>query len=558
MLKSLYIENVILIKKIFISLQGGMCSITGDSGAGKSVILDSIGIILGDRASQSVIRTGANQAVIIAEFDISKNQSIIDTMVESGYATSGELLIKKVINKDSTSKIFINDTPSTINFIKNITSDLIEIHGQTDQLFLLKSSGHVKILDRYSKLESHLTGLKNAFQEYKAVEIEYTKTSQNLAEKEKNLSELLEMQEELTSYNIKPNEENTLLESRGIFLQSKKIIDLFEKLSEKIKLCNIGEIAVLAIKIQSSGEKLPDEISEKLDNVIKITENMTDELNEVKDGVYSAESSLNRSFRVFDLEKIEERIDLIREIARKYRVPSLSLFDFIAEIDEKIKHIETLQANQKNMQEKLNEKLEKYHKIADVISEIRKKNALTMSQNVNNILHRLHMQNADFRVEITKNSQKISEIGSDEVSFNARLNAGMPYFPIEKIASGGEISRLMLAFKSVISQNLLDSGVIIFDEIEAGLSGNIAKKVATELLNMSKTTQVIAITHNCHIAGFANSQIKVSKYEDNGEVFTNIQELNPEERIDEIAKIISPESSEESTKIAMDIVNNRA
>lgn len=557
MLASLYIENVILIKKLLISFQKGMCSITGDSGAGKSVILDSINIILGDRASQSIIRHGEGKAIIVAEFNISDSKEIQNSMIESGYQTHGELIIKKIVNKDSTSRIFVNDTPSTINFVKQITSNLIEIHGQTDQLFLLKQSEHIKILDRYSNITNHLTELKQKFNDYMALDNEYSNLINLLDEKNKDIDNLKDMQDDLTEYDIKPNEETELLQQRAVFLQSKKIIDLFEKLEELTRSSNINEILNTLGKILAiSGNNLNEEYLKQLEDIQNATESIAIDINTNKDNISQLSQNIRRNFQSYNLEKIEKRIDTIREIARKYRTSSISLFDFVAEIDKKINDIDDLIQQKSELYIKLEEKLQIYNTKAKETSKIRSDNAITMSQNINEILSRLDMHKADFKTEVEFNPKKISEFGSDNVVFTARLNTGTPYFPIDKIASGGEISRLMLAFKSVISKNFVDSGVVIFDEIEAGLSGNIAKKVATELQKMSKTTQVIAITHNCYIAGFANHQIKVSKTEENHQVFTNAIELNHNERITEIAKIISPDGQGESLILAEGILKN--
>lgn len=559
MLKSIYIENIILIEKMHLFFKKGMTSITGESGAGKSVILDSLNIALGDRASQNVIRKNSNKSLISIEFDISKNKEILEQLNELGYNSNGELIIKKIINKDTGSKIFINDIPSNIQFVKKITSELIEIHGQMEQASLLNSSNHIIVVDRYSKNESKLIKIKELFLDYKRIFLELEDKTNEYKTKIIKVDELNEMLSDLQEYKIKEGEEMELIEKRSKFLQIEKLIKNIKNIESNIEQLSTTKISIELEKLLINGDKiLENEQKNDISNNIK-------KIDSIAIDIESLKSSISSMFRFFfnseneRLDKIEERIDQIREIARKYRVPSTELFYFVKNIENQILEIDKIKIEIDELNKKLLIAKENYFKNANEISNARKKSAHEISLYVNQILKRIGMEKAVFDIKIETSNEKISENGSDNVTFVAKLNLGMDFMQIDKIASGGEMSRMMLALKSTIGQIFDNGGVIIFDEIESGLSGNICKMVAKELKLMSKNMQIFAITHNSYIAGYADNHFKIHKIHDEKTDLTTTfaNELNQEERINEVSSMISGTSTDESRNLSEKILNEK-
>ncbi len=553
MLKSLYIENIILIEKCVMQFDKSMTCITGDSGSGKSIILDALNIILGDRASQSVIRDGKDRAIISAEFDISKSEDVMKTISDAGYETNGEFLIKKIINRDSSSKILLNDQPTSIGFIKEITSSLIQIHGQTDQLLILNQKRHKKILDDcigetilMKEISKLCNKIKERIKEKNEMELEL-KRSMDI------LKDLEEMQEDLEKYDIFEGEEKQLVERRIEYLKSAKISNFIKGIIEKASIDGLKSAVSLFAKFQPEGVD---------DDVVKQISDSENSLIEAMDSVSCVIDNLSKiSYDItkhfdFDISEIEERLEQVNDVCRKYRIPNGSLFVFIRENDDKINQIYELENRIKLLNLEIENDKKEYIILAKKISTIRQKSADEISICVNEMLKNLEMQDAEFKICVNFDENILSNEGSDEVIFMAMLNKGTKSSPINEIASGGEISRLILAIKSAIARKLKDSSVLIFDEIESGLSTNVSIKVSLELEKLAKSMQIIAITHNPYIAGVSDSHIKISKKSDERSTTTLVLHLDsPEERQEEIAQMISFDKNHNAIKMAGEILN---
>jgi len=554
MLISLYIENIILIEKLRLDLYSGLMAITGESGAGKSVILDSINIILGDRASQSILRTGTNKGLIVAEFDISDNIELINLLNEYGYEINNVLIIKKIINRDSASKIFINDIVSNVQFVRKITDNLIEIHGQMEQSEMFNPAKHIEILDRYSENGNLLKELKIKYGKYRDLLKSTEQMKNDLEIKQNKLQELKEMKNDLDKYDIKENEENELIDKRTGYLQNQKIQESISNISSMIDGTMWSKVSLGIEKFVTNYDQiLTPEQQIKLNEKIEIIDNFSAEIEDLSNLFSSIENE--RFSNTNKIEKIEERVDQIKEIARKYRIPSSELFHFARDIENQIRETESLAIDVKNAEKELDLLLNGYFTTSKEITKRRQFFGEEISIRVITILQRIGMEKAFFKVEVDFNQERISENGSDNVKFMANFNPGMEIMPIEKIASGGEISRLMLALKEAISLKIKDCGVVIFDEIESGLSGKTCQMIAKELTLMSKNIQIIVITHNPYIAGHANNHFRIYKKQTNEVTTTYATNLTKEERIIEISSMISGDEKENSLNLAKEIMN---
>ncbi|QED23399.1 AAA family ATPase [Candidatus Deianiraea vastatrix] len=556
MLRALYIENIVLIERAEINFAPGMTSITGDSGSGKSVILDSINIIVGDRASQNVIRNGATRGVIWAEFDISKNKDMLAKLEEFGYDVSGILVIKKVINKDSGSKIFINDMPSSVSFIRDLTTDLIEIHGQMSQLDVLSPACHIGILDKYIQNPEMFKNIKQLSQNYKEKLAILLEKRENLAKCEKEINELEELEEELAKYEIGENEEREVISKRADFLKANRISESLLHIVEKISSLNIASCQNAFSKFSYQDDENPDKaetICTEVEKSAELLDAACENIIQAKDILENLIDDVKKSSDL-DINELEERMDLIRSISQKYRIPSGSFYAFTKEIREKIDNTYKLRGDVKKYEDELENIRKEYEKSALELDKIRRKSATEIEEFVNSMLTNLEMKEAIFKIEIENISDKITEIGSNSVRFMACLNRGSKTLPIDEIASGGEISRLILALKAAIATKFNSGGVVIFDEIEAGLSSNISIKVASELYKMSKFLQIIAITHSPYIAGIADNQLQVAKSSLENSTITSILSLDDSMRLGEISRMISANPDKAAQDLATKIL----
>jgi DNA repair protein RecN (Recombination protein N) len=555
MLKSIYLKNIVLIDELEIEFSTNTTCIIGESGSGKSVILDAIGIIIGsDRASGKILRHGESRGVIIANFDVSGNKNILSRVEECGYdVNDGILIIKKIINKESSSKIMINDIQASVNFVKELMSELINIHGQNDSFEMLKQSSHINILDDclgYFQLKKDIVDIYDDLSE----KLKYRDGAmEELRFKKINLEDLENAKNDLDSYKIYEGEEKDLFDKRVEYLKSERTINFFEALDQKISNESFSS-GMLALS-RFDGSDLPSEIKSNIQVISDLLDNAHSTIDEAKNTLSDIISYFNGKFD-FDINLIEERIELINEISNKYKIQG-SVWNFIEENQRYLTEIDYMEKQLNDLDAEIFDLKEKYKTLSLDLYHKRSAFARDIEEKITLILRDLNMIDAEFLIKISHDENRFSKTGSDAVVFTARLNKGTDFAPINAIASGGEISRLVLAMKSAISEKLENKSVIIFDEIETGLSANIAKKVAMEIAKIAKNNQVILITHDPHLAAISDKFIKIVKTlkDDRSKTF-GFEVLSNDDKTTEIAKMISEDISESSIIMAKEMLNS--
>lgn len=552
MLRCLYIQNIVLIENASINFEDKMNCITGDSGSGKSVILESIGVITGERASQNLIKEGCDSGIVCAEFDITSNQEVIDILNDSGYKTSGELIIKKIIKKDS-SRIFINEVVSSVNFVKDLMNKLINIHGQTDQFTLLNQKNHINILDDYIKLGKTRSQIAKIYDLYKENVRQRDELKTKIVDKTQLLQDLKDAKLEIEKYNIQEGEEDELVNKRIDIIKSRKLIDFISNISNEFGEINLSHISGQIVKYISNNKDYED-LNEKFEEIVDKIENVSSEIEAISSEMSNINNLVRERFD-YNIDEIEERIDIIKSISSKYKVKHSSVFDFLHNINLQIDEINGLKLQYKEIDEQIKINLQDYHIIAEEMNKIRSEYAVKISHSVNEMLHRLDMTGSEFKIDVVLDKNEITRFGSNSVSFVAKLNNGSKFLPINEVASGGEMSRIILAIKASMLDINKKSCMFIFDEIETGLSSNITIKVARELSDMSSSCQIIAITHNPYIAGIADSHIKVSKTIEADKSFTSVANLNNSQRLSEIAGMISANLNDSAISLAKNILS---
>ena len=542
MITTLHIKNIGIIDDLSIDLNNGLNVLTGETGAGKTLIIDSLGIISGGRFSKEMIRKGeTNSFVEICMYE-PENENSID----------GNIIISREINSNGRNMCKINGRMVTVNELKNFMSKFIEIHGQNDNQSLLDNKFHLKYLDGFIGEE-----LLKYKQEYKENYTRYIEIKQELKanygdekERERKLDLLKYQFNEIEEADLKEKEEEELEEKRKIMLNSEKISKSLKEADEAIEESSIDSIN-LAIRAMEKIEGIDtkyEEITSNLKNIYYDLQELSRDISNEKEDIYFDEQERN---------EVEERLDLIYSLKRKYGNNILEILNYKEEIEKEIQHIENLDEYNQKLKKELKQIKEKMTKLAINIHNLREEYAKVLGININKILEDLEMKNAKINIHVDYKEEEFFENGKDEVEFYITTNLGEDEKQLSKIASGGEMSRIMLAIKKVLADTD-KMPVLIFDEIDTGISGKAANAVAEKLNSISKNHQVLCISHLPSIAASADYNYFISKKVLNDRTNTNIKLLNEEETIKEIARISSGEINEATIQYATQLRNKKA
>lgn len=544
MLKSLSINNIVLIDKADIEFSQGLCVLSGETGSGKSILLDALGLAIGFRSSLRLIGSDENRASVSAEFSI-RNNEICKILLKENDLLDAEnpdlVRIRRVISETSSSKVYLNDVAIGVNLLSQIGENLIEIHGQHDQRGLLNSSFHGQILDSFAGNENLLKELKKIYEDLKKTDdkISEIKAKKEQAERERDYLEFVI--KELEDADIKAGEEDELVTKKDQ-LQSKEKLQNF--LSElKSNLLEANSNLALSQKIMIRNQNLmTNYLPDDKDDLEKLSEKIDQQNIELDSAISSIEAilrSLNDSSET--LEEIEERLFYIRSLARKFSTICDNLPQVVFDAEEKLH----LLKNEKEFTDKLEEEkiqlLKKYHEIARELSLRRKDAAKILSTKVEEELQFLKMDNTKFlvAVESIESDETYSANGYDKVRFTASINKNS-FDEITKIASGGELSRFMLALK-VALMDVKSTPTMIFDEIDTGIGGSTADAVGKRLKILSKNVQILVVTHQPQIAAKSDTHFKISKSSNGEKIKTMIVKLDNTSRENEIARMLSGE-----------------
>ena len=542
MLRELRLNNLAIIKNLDLEFNEGLISLTGETGAGKSIILDGISLLIGERSNLEMIRTGEESLFAEGVFDLSEVQK--EKLNKLGFEIEDdELIISRYFYRNSKSKITVNGMRMTVSKLKELMRNVLDLVGQHEHQYLLNKNYHLGLLDRFldkngqelaKEIRNNVSSLKMINKKIEEIETEKFRIMEK--------KDILEFQSnEIASLGLKENEDNELEEEYKILFNAGKIS---EKLENSIQRLKEGEYSVINSlgKIKKNLEQLSDisetysELKEKIENIIY----------EVDDIGYSLEDMVeNVESDDVRLEKVISRIDEINKLKLKYGSTIEEILAFREENEKKLSLIKFENNELADLKKEKEEKAKIYFENSRKLREIRKKVAENLEKTINVQLKDLNMANSKFKVAFSEKTV-ISSRGMDDVEFMMVTNLGENYKPLAKIASGGEISRIMLALKTVFSA-VDNISVLIFDEIDTGISGETVRKVAEKLKELSGTVQVICVTHSPQIAGKSNQQFFIKKEIENNVTETKVRELNTDERIREIARIISGDNITETS-----------
>lgn len=527
MVTTLHIKNVGIIDDLSIDLNNGFNVLTGETGAGKTLIIGSLAILAGGRFSKEMIRNGEEFSYVEANFYCPNNEVAVD----------GNIIVSREIHLNGRNSCKINGRLITVNELKEFMSKIIDIHGQHDSQLILNPMQHIIYLDKFigKELNESVCEYIKKLEEYNKLKQELKNTYGEDQEKERRLDLLRYQYNEIEQAKLKQNEEEELQNKHKMMQNAEKLKDNLFEIDT-----NLNENAIIAIsnsirsleKIQDCGKEYSEKLSILKNSYYDIQE-LARDLSYMREEVDFDENERNQ---------IENRLDLIFSLKRKYGNTITEILEFRNKIENEINKIENLDEYHNKIKIQIKNLEQELFKIANQMSNVRTKYAETLSKKINQELKDLEMPNAKFEIKINK-TERFCENGIDEVEFMICTNVGEGLKPLTKIASGGEMARIMLAIKNVLA-DVDEVSTLVFDEIDTGISGKASKAVAEKMKSIAESHQVICITHLPSIAARGDYNYYISKQTKENKTYTSIKLLNEDETIEEIARISSGEVTE--------------
>jgi len=538
MLQSLSIRNVVLIDKLDIDFKPHLSVLTGETGAGKSILLDSLGLVLGKRAETSLIRQGEDKLSVTAVFDAEpQNKELQSLLAENELDGGDEIIIKRVLGRDGKGKIFFNDQPISARLLKDIGKYLVEIHGQFDNQGLLNPANHRSVLDAFGNYPEVLSNVKKTYHEYKDASRRRAQAEADISKAKEEEENLRHWVKELERLNPVKGEEEELSKRRQELMHAEKIL---ESLNYAYGVLTQGNDVQSALRqAQSAIDKANQYVDGKFDEVYAALDRALIEASDAVERIESASEDINLNSA--EQENIDSRLFALKDVARKHGVAVDDLEETLTRFKEQLNAIELGEDGISSLRKAEQEKRLAYLQAANELHNIRVSAAAELDKLVMSELPPLKMEKARFITQVDKQEETLwSEHGFDDVYFTVATNPNSPQGPINKIASGGELSRFMLALKV----NLAKSSSVcsmIFDEVDAGIGGATAQAVGERLARLADNVQVLVVTHSPQVAAKGSSHFKVEKQTVDNVTTTSVKELDSAARKEEIARMLAGE-----------------
>ena len=545
MLAKLTIKNVALIESAEIRFGEGLNVLSGETGAGKSVILDSVNFVLGAKADRSMIRYGETECMVKAEFIVSENAKAVETLKEMDIESEGEIIISRKFSEAGKNSVKINGNTVTAAMLRKVTDSLVDVHGQSEHFFLLKESNQLKTLDGVvgAPLLEKKSTLLELLNQNKNIDARINVLGGDEKERGRRLDILAFQIEEIEAVDLKDGEEEELVAKRNKIANLEKIITAVRDASQALS----GEAGVLdglraASRSVASVSKLDEAygaVLEKLESLAIDAGDVSETLTGLGDELYFDEN---------EAEEKENRLDAIRALKRKYGANKAEIDEYLTKIKEEYELLSDCEGQYAALTAEKQKLLKKIYAVCREMTNLRKEAGTAFCTRVTEELKTLNIEHAQFAIEYNEYSSEDAPRahvnGLDEIRFLFSANAGEPMKPLGKIISGGEMSRFMLAVKTQLS-DVNEISTYIFDEIDAGISGKTAKVVGEKLARISKTTQIIAVSHLAQIAAMSDNEYLIEKIEQDGKTITQVQELDQEWKIKEIVRLLGGNDGDE-------------
>ena len=546
MLQSLYLENIALIEKLGIELFPGFNVLTGETGAGKSIIIDAVNFVLGERTSRDLIRNGAARAKVEAVFNLNEGDAAFAALDALGIQYDGnELILSRELSAAGRNACRVNGTLVPVASLKSVSDTLVDIHGQHEHQALLDAENHISYLDAYCHAESLpiIEKIDAIVSRRNELMLKRNSGFSSEREREREMDMLRYQIEEIASANLEAGEEERLNAEKTVLLNAERIRTALETAHMALSGAEEGsalsaiDTARRSMRDIAALNKDYEALGDKIEELYYAAEDISFVLRDTSENV---ESDMQR------LEEIEQRLKLISDLKRKYGRTVEDVIDFGKDAGTKLNELENAEALAAELDAKLDKLKAEYNVAADELSKVRRAAGDRLKRDVLNELKDLGMAKAMFDVALSDASGGESRKGGRETAeFMLSANPGEPLKPLEKVASGGELSRIMLCFKSIFADNDRVP-TLIFDEIDTGISGRTAAVVGEKMLGIAKKHQVICVTHLAQIAALADAHLMVRKYDDGKNTFVETRQLNEEEKVQRIAQMMDGESDSPS------------
>ena len=551
MLRELKIENLAIIDELDIEFEKGFIVLTGETGAGKSIILSGINLLIGEKASVDMIRDGEENLVAQGVFDVDEEQK--KKLEAMGIDTDGdEIIIRRYYNRNGKARAFVNNVRITLADLKEIASTLVDIVGQHSHQMLLNRNNHIKLLDSFlfkedKDIKEKLSTLLSQHREIKSKIEKIESDKKETLEKK----EFYEYQlEEIEKLKLKDGEDEILeAEYKKVFNAEK----IREKVYESLEYLKYDDDSALGFILESI--KNIEYLGKYDERYLELAKRMESAYYELEDCVGEIEDiSKNIEVTESDLDKIAGRMNTLKRIKEKYKRTLAELIEYREDLKEKLSDMNSGDFKTRELQKELDKIKAEYDKLAEKLSKARKEIALKIEDELLNELKFLNMEDAKLKVQINK-VDRMTNDGYDEIEFFISTNVGQELKPLNKIASGGEVSRVMLALKVIFSK-VDNIPILIFDEIDTGIGGETVRKIALKLKEIGDSTQIISITHSPVIASKASQQFYIEKYVENSKTISRVKKLSANERIKEIGRMLVGEKiNDEVLEIANKMLN---
>lgn len=540
------IKNFAIIESLSLTFQEGMTVLTGETGAGKSIIIDALGLLVGGRGSADFIRHGEERLELQGLFGLAEdNLACRNALLENGIDASDDMVVlERSLFRSGKNSCRINGKLVTTVLLRQIGSKLIDIHSQHEHQELMNEEFHLSLLDRFAsdKIKPALTKYQTNFREYQAIEKEWKNWTKNERELAQRLDMLRFQQQEIENANLQAGEEDRLLEQKNILAN-------FEKLNENL------QGAYAAIQGEPGGLEFVGEAMRQMETAASIHTDYKAVSEAISSSYYMLEDSMSQirqsldqlEFQPEELNQIESRLNDLNQLKRKYGKTIEDIIQYEQEISSEMEKLTDSESHVGHLETKLAALKAELTKQANTLTDIRKKAAVILEKQIKQELNQLYMEKAIFSVRFETNKMELTESGQDSIVFYMSTNPGEPLKPLAKIASGGELSRMMLALKTIFSRH---QGItsIIFDEVDTGVSGRVGQAIAEKIYAVSVGSQVLCISHLPQVAAMANHHYYITKKVQNKRTTTSVAVLKGEDKVEEISRMIAGIEVTELTK----------
>ena len=557
MINRLLIKNIALIENAQLDFKKGLNVLSGETGSGKSVILESINFVLGDKADKSLIRTGSEECFVEAEFDVSGNNAIQNLFEEFDMEKEDVLIVSRKFNLEGRSNIKINGNTVTVSNLKKFTSHLVDVHGQSEHFFLLNTSNQLNLLDKYcgEKVKSLKEEIRKDYFNYSMIIKDLEENCANESHREIRIDVLKYQINEIEKADLKEGEEEQLLNLKERLKNQEKITNALSSVRESFTseggIFDITSNSIRNLSFISSLDEKYQALCERLNSCYAELEDLKDQCQLLLEDF---------SYNEYSLDEIQERLDVIKSLKKKYGSNYDEIMSFISNARIELEKLENFKENASNLLEQKEKISIKLYENYILLSNERKVGAKILSEKITNELTELGMNKSKFMVNFIPiesiENCRFSPNGIDDIQFLFSANYGEPLKPLRDIISGGEMSRFMLAIKAQ-SAKYSDVCTYIFDEIDAGISGNVAKIVSHKFAKIAKDVQIISVTHLPQIACMADNNLLITKLESCDKTITTVETLNEDGKIYEVARLVGgTDENQNAINLAKELIKN--